>query len=160
MDIFKIEPGLFIWTWISFGLLFLIMSKFVFPVLVKGLKEREKKIAKSVDNALAVEDRLKKMDDEYRQIIANANKKADEILRKTRTDAEELRKQHLEKAELEAQAILENARKNIEEERVKLVSTLREEIAEFVCDTSERLVDRSFTGEEEKQWALEMAEKL
>ena len=160
MDLFKIEPGLFIWTWITFGALLLLLYKLVFPSLMAGIKQREEKIASSVDKAEEIEKRLAKIDAEHRKVIAEAQKEADTILRQVREEAGNLKKKLAAKADAEATAILEEARNKIEEEREAAINALREDLAEFVCDAAGKLVAHSFTGEKEKKWAKELVDKL
>lgn len=160
MGLFKIEPGLFIWTWITFGLLLLLLYKFVFPSLMEGIKQREKKIADSVDKAQEIENRLASMDSEYKKIIDKAAKDADSIMRKVREDAELLKKQLSAKARSEADLIIEEARNKIKAEREAALESMKIEIADFVCETAGKLAGRSLSGEQEKQWTLEQVDKL
>ena len=160
MNIFQLEPGLFIWTWATFGVLFFILYKWVFPHLIEGIKQREEKIAASVDKALEIEERLARIKDEHDQIIAEANKKADRILRQIHGEADDLRKRLETKAHAEATAILEEAKKKIAEERESLLHELRDDIAGFVCEAAGKLVGESFTGEKERKWARDLADKL
>ena len=160
MDLFKIEPGLFIWTWITFGFLFLVLAKWVYPPLLASVKQREKKIADSVDKANEIEKRLFDIEKEHQAIIAEANKRGDELLREVRRDADVLRKKLEAEAEKQAEGILEDARKKIDEERLAVLDALRDDIAKFVLDASGKLVDHSFDNDKEKQWVKKLVTKL
>ena len=91
MELFKLEPGLAVWTWITFGILFVILWKLVLPVLLKNLQSREEYIASAVDNAEKVEARLQEINTERAEIIKKAENEADSILHRTRDEAEQLR---------------------------------------------------------------------
>jgi F-type H+-transporting ATPase subunit b len=156
MDLFKLEPGLFIWTWLTFGILLLLLSKLVFPSLLAGIKQREKKIADSVDKAEEIEKRLAAIENEHREIITAAQKEADAILRKIREDAGELKKKLAKEADEKAAGILEDARLKIEEERAAILNSLRSDIAEMVCEASSKLIQTKVAGDED----LKLAEKL
>ena len=106
MELFKLDPGLAIWTWIAFGILFFILWKFAFPVLIGNIKEREKLIAKSVDDADEIEKRLKEINIEYAEIIKKARTEADGILLETRKESDLLKRKLLLKAEEEAADIV------------------------------------------------------
>lgn len=160
MELFSLEPGLAIWTWISFGLLFFILWKFVFPGLLGSIKEREKKIAGAVDKAEEIENRLVEIEKEHKEIIAGARSEADGILRKTREESEVLRKKLLKKAEDEAQTMLAEARMKIAAERTAAIESIRSELADFVCDTSEKIIGTGFVEEKERDWARELVESL
>ncbi|MBN2444105.1 MAG: F0F1 ATP synthase subunit B [Spirochaetales bacterium] len=160
MDLFKIDPGLAIWTWITFGILFFLLSKFAFPTLLKNLKDREEMIAESVDNASKIETKLAAVEKEQAEIIRRSQEEAKEILRKTREDAQQMRKNLLEEAEKEAREIVEQARLTINEERADAIKSLRAQIAAFTCDTAEQLIGRSFVSADDRKWAEELAKAL
>jgi F-type H+-transporting ATPase subunit b len=160
MDLFKIEPGLAIWTWITFGILFLLLSKFVFPSLLKGIKTREALIAKSVDNATQIEKQLSDIEKEHLEIIKRSRSEAEEIIRKTRTEAEQIRKSLIEKAEQEARAILAQTKIKIEEERASVMEGMRAQIAVFACDTAEKIIGKSFVSQEDRKWVEELAKQV
>ena len=160
MELFTLDPGLAIWTWIAFGILFLILWKFVFPALLDNIKNREHLIAQSVDDATEIQKRLERINTEHAGILKKARKEADDILRNTRKEAEVLKKKLLEKAELETEEIIAQAREKIAAEREALLQSLQEELADFVCDTSERIIGTSFTSEKDREWARELAKTL
>jgi len=160
MDLFKIDPGLAIWTWITFGILFFVLSKFVFPALMKNLKDRETLIADSVDKAASIEKQLAKIEKEHTEIIQRSRQEADEMLRKTRQEAEQVRVSLLEKAEKEAQAILDQVKQKIAEERAAAVQSVRSELTDFICDAAEKVVGHAFVAAEDRAWTKELVEKI
>ena len=160
MELFKLDPGLAIWTWISFGILFFILWKFAFPALIGNIKAREKLIAKSVDDAEEIQQRLNEIDTEYSEIIKKARSKADGILLETRKESDVSKKKLLLKAEQEAADIVKHTKDKMLEERESLILSLQNEIADFVCDTSAMIVDSSFTSDKDREWALELAKSL
>jgi F-type H+-transporting ATPase subunit b len=151
MELFRIEPGLMLWTWISFIILLIIMYKFVFPTLIQNIKEREEKISKSVDDAEKISRTRADMDREKTDILKKAQTEGDEIVRKMRNDADLLKKSLEEKAELSAAEILKQAQQKAEEENIIALQQLKAEIAEFVCDTSEKIIGRAFIKEEDQK---------
>ncbi len=157
MALFKLDPGLAIWTWIIFGILLFLLQRYIFPSLIKSLKNREDKIARSVDNAAQIEERLATIEKEHEETIRRSRAEADEILRLTREEAEAVRKKLLEKAEQEAREVLDQAKLKIEAERAAAVESIRRELAEFVCDTSEKIIGKSFTSRKDHEWAKELA---
>ncbi len=160
MELFAIEPGLAVWTWISFGLLFFILWKYVLPPIVKGLKEREKSIAGAVDNAREIEERLEGIKKEEAAILDKARAQADKMLGDTRKEADLLKKRLVEKAEEEASAIVAKARIRAAEEREVLLQALQEELADFVCETSEKVTGVSFTSDKDRKMVRELAKEL
>jgi len=160
MELFHIEPGLMIWTWISFAVLFLIMYKFVFPTLLGNIREREEQISNAVDDAEIIKKTREDIANERAAVIKKAQLDGDEILRRTREDAEALKKNLAGKAELNATEIIEEARKKGDEEKIIALQLLKKDLAAFVCETSEKIIGRSFTTEEDQKWTRELADQL
>jgi F-type H+-transporting ATPase subunit b len=160
MGLFKLDPGLGIWTWIIFGVLFFLLWKYAFPPLIRSIRDREESIARSVDNAARIERRLAEIELEHAEMVKTARSEADEILRRTREEAETVRMRLLEKAEAEAEAVLERVRGDIAEERAAAVEALRQEVAGLVLEASEKVIGRSFDSRDDRKWAEELAKRL
>ncbi|RLD15651.1 ATP synthase F0 subunit B [candidate division KSB1 bacterium] len=160
MELFKIDPGLAIWTWIVFGLTLTILWKFVFPQLLSNIKNRETTIAQAINNAARIEKRLFAIEEEHTHVIKESKAQAGEIIRQTRSQAELLRKDLLQKAEDEAHDILEQAKLKTEEERAAVIKSIKMDIADFVCDTSEKVIARSFVSSKDRDWVKELVETL
>ncbi len=160
MDLFKLEPGLAVWTWITFGILFFILARYVIPVMLKNLQEREDYIRSSVDKTAEVEKRLASMRSEREELLKETEAEADRILLKIRREGDELRKRLADQAELEARAIMEQARIQAEQEKKAMVESLRAELADFVCSATEEVVGFSFAGEKERDLSRRLVSKL
>ena len=149
-----------IWTWISFLVLFVVMYKFVFPVLLQNVREREDKISQSVDDAEYIKKTREDIDVERDETLSKAKTEGNEILHNVREDADQLRKQLEKKAQSDADSILQQAREKAEDERADTIQQLKAELAEFVCDASEKIIGRSFVADEDREWTKELAEQL
>ena len=160
MELFTLDPGLAIWTWITFGLLFLILWKFVFPPILRTIADREAYIARGVDNARAADEKQKQMEQEHRELIRKAREEADGLLREARAESEKLKERLLESARQEAREMIQEGKTAAAEEREALIAALREEIAGLICDSSEKVIGRSFLDSDDRAWAREMAETL
>lgn len=159
MELFKIDPGLGLWTWITFGITYFILNKYVFPQLMANIRNREEAIAQAVANASHVKQRLAEIETERAELIKESKIQASEILRQTRMQAEKLREELLKKAEQEGRAIVERAKEKIHEERRTAIETLKTDIADLVCDASEKVLGRSFTTEKDRMWVHDLMEK-
>jgi len=160
MDLFKLEPGLAIWTWITFGILLAILAKYVIPGIMKNLQEREDYIHSSVDKTAEVEKRLESIKNEREEILKAAEAEADKLLLKIRKEAEELRVKLAANAEKEAQTIIEQAHEQAERERHAMLVEMRSELADLICSASEKVVGFSFTGEKEQELTRELVKEL
>ncbi len=160
MDLFRIDPGLAIWTWVTFGCLCFIVAKWVLPPLLRSLESRERLIARSVDDAVALEERLKAIEVERAAVVAQARAEGEALIQEARTQAGEMRRALLDQAEAEAQALVAQGRAQIADERRAAVDALRGELAEFALSCAGTIVAKTLVGENERRWAREQARLL
>lgn len=160
MDLFALEPGLAIWTWISFAILFFIMSKFALPVVLDNLNKREEYISSAVDKTAQIEKRLGEIESERDEIIKKANDEADKILLNTRQEAEKLKQELAKKAEAEASAIIQEGQERAKLEREKMISDLQDDLSDLICNTSEKVVASAFISDKERQWTKDLVKQL
>jgi F-type H+-transporting ATPase subunit b len=107
--VFEFQPGVVVWTLISFALVYLVVRKAVFPVIRRTVLERRAQIEQSLADAIAqraeaqakaaeIEERLGRLRQQEQQILAEAREKAkrlyEEQERKALEDLRLLRKQH------------------------------------------------------------------
>ncbi len=111
-----IESGTFanaLATVITFGLVVLILGKFVWPHVLKALKDRENFIRESLESAKRDREEAETRLKEYQAQIAGARQEATAIVEEGRRDAEVLRRKMNDDAKQEADAIMVRAKREI-----------------------------------------------
>jgi len=118
LETLGINPLLLIAQAISFGIVFYILSRFLFPQVRTALTERREAVSKTFAAQAAIETRLQEFDQEQK---AN-QKKAQEDIQRMIADAKDAaavtRKDLIAKAQQDAAAELATAQKRIEQEQV------------------------------------------
>src|SRR5262249_13916510 len=92
------DPGLFIWTIITFLVLLALLAKFAWKPLLKALEKREETIRKSLEDAQKAKEELERLQSESAQIIRQARVDAETIIARTRADADKLAEELRHKA--------------------------------------------------------------
>jgi F-type H+-transporting ATPase subunit b len=137
---FAVNSGLIIWTWIVFlGLLFLLW-KFVYPVLLKATEERERTIARQLDEAEKANTEAKRLLDENRRLLADARTQAQAMMAEAKSAAEKERAAAIEKTRHEQEELLARARREIGDEREKAVVDLRREAVDLSLAAAAKLI--------------------
>jgi len=160
MDLFNLDPGLAIWTWVAFGLLCAILAKWVFPPLLRNLEQRESFLSRSVDQAVLLENRMKEWEQEKQKLLTEAQAQVQTMLQEAREQAEVVRQDLEEKAVREADAIVARGRVKTADEKRAAIEALRIEIAEFVVVCAGTIVGSTLTGEREREWARQLVKSL
>src|SRR5256712_11629732 len=125
------DPGLFIWTIITFLVLLALLAKFAWKPLLQALESRQERILKSLDDAEKARQELERLQQESAKIMQQARIEAESIVAQTRTDAERLREELKQKAKEEADDILRNAQQKIQLRNRHALRLIRHEVADI-----------------------------
>ena len=132
--------GTFVWMLVSFGVLVFILGKWGWPMLLKALKNREKAIADSLNAAEKAREEMKQLVAHNEDLLKDAKAERDEMLRNARLTSEKIVEDARLKATEEADRIVENARENINYEKLKAMHELKNQIASLSIDIAEKLM--------------------
>lgn len=137
-----INPGLgtFVWMLISFGILAFILIKFGWPMILKSLQNREKAIADSLNEAAKAREEMKNLVAHNEELLHQAKIERDEMLRNARIASDKIVEEARAKATAEADRIVENARENINFEKLKAMTELKNQIANLSIEIAEKLI--------------------
>src|SRR5262249_37527581 len=81
------DPGLYIWTIVTFLILLALLARFAWRPLLDALEKRQDAIRTSLDDARKAKEELARLHAESPRILAEARAEAANILSSTRTDA-------------------------------------------------------------------------
>src|SRR5690606_6335028 len=123
--------GLFIWTWVVFLPLLFLLSKFVYPLILKATVEREQKITAQLADAERMHGEAKGVLEEQRQLLAGARGEAQAILADARQAAERERQAGVEKTRAEQEELLARARREIGAEKDRATAEIRREAVDL-----------------------------
>ena len=127
-------------TWLTFGLLALVLYKVAWKPILSALDKREESLRKALDEAEKTRAEMASIDQTRAAIIAEADKRSREILDQARQAAVETANAIEAKAREESQILLENARREIHAEQEKAMASLRQESAELAIDITRKLI--------------------
>src|SRR5512137_521636 len=123
--IMDLNPGLTLWTAITFLLLIVVLGKYAFGPIVKMLDEREKTIRGAIDQAKHEREEAEKLLAQQKESLQRAQRDAAEMAKRNQQEMEAYRTQLTAQAKKESDELVAGARKQIEEEKAKAISELR-----------------------------------
>ncbi|ABS28663.1 F0F1 ATP synthase subunit B [Anaeromyxobacter sp. Fw109-5] len=135
-----INPGLTLWTGITFLVLLFVLGKFAWGPIVKMLAERERTIREAIDSAKRERTEAERLLAEQKALLGKAAREAAELARRNQQEVEAMRQELTARARKEADDLVATARKQIEEEKTKAMSELRAVVADLAIDAASRLV--------------------
>jgi len=154
------DPGLFIWTILTFLVLLAVLAKFAWRPLLKALEARQEAISKSLEDADRAKEELARLQSESAKIIRQARIDADSILIKTRSDAERLREELKAKAKEEANSMIRNAEQQIHMQTRQAVEQIRHEVADLAVTIASKLLERNLAKDDNDRLIRETLQQI
>jgi F-type H+-transporting ATPase subunit b len=142
------DPGLFIWTVITFLVLLGLLAKFAWKPLLGALDSRQETIRKSLDDAQKAKEELERLQAQSAQMLRQARLDADAIISKTYTDAEKLGEELRQKAREESEGIVKNAQRQIQNETSRALQEIRREAVDLSVTIASKLLERHVSKED------------
>lgn len=142
------DPGLFIWTIVTFLVLLALLAKFAWRPLLQALESRQERIRKSLEDAERARQELERLQQESAKILQQARIEAESIVTQTRADAERLREELKQKAKDEADNILRNAQQQIQLQTRQAIQQIRHEVADIAVLLASKLLERNIAKED------------
>ena len=150
-----INPGLLIWTVITFICLLAVLRKVAWNPLLTALEQRESSIRESLEAAQQARQEAQTLLEENQRVLADANRESARILDQGREEAERLRATLSEQARQEAQHLVEDARRAIDRERLAAIQDLKSTAADLALQATGRLLGTAVTGDDHRRLVTE-----
>jgi F-type H+-transporting ATPase subunit b len=145
------DPGLFIWTILTFlGLLF-ALKKLAWGPLLEALETRQNAIRKSLDDAQQAKTELERLNAESARIIQQARVEAEGIVSQGRVDGDRLREEIRSKARTEADNIVKNAERQIQLETSRALEQIRREAVDLSVMIASKIIQRNLSKEDNER---------
>jgi F-type H+-transporting ATPase subunit b len=157
---FKAEPGLIIWTLISFFILLIVLSKVAYPQILKAMKKREETIQQQLEEAQKTKGAAEKILEDYKRQLAEARAEAQKLLNEGKALGESMRKEIIQKAQEESHQIVKRAQEEIELQKQKAILELQEKIADLSIMAASKVINKSLDTEDHRRLVNEYVSKV
>ena len=154
MSLITPDAGLLFWMVLIFGILFLILWRFGFPVITSAVEKRDAGIADSLRKADQARLRLEELDKEQAALIAKTRAEQTAILKEAARTKEQIIAQARIDAGAQAEKLLEKARAEIAAEKESALRDIRREIALLSVGVAEKIVRRELSSDVSKEYYL------
>jgi F-type H+-transporting ATPase subunit b len=147
----QVDPGLFIWTIVTFLVLLALLAKFAWRPLLQALETRQNGIRKALDDAQLAKQELERLNAESAHIIGRARVDADAIITQSRADGDRLREEIRQKARTEANNIVKSAERQIQLETTRALEQIRHEAVELSVMIASKIIQRNLSKEDNER---------
>lgn len=144
----------FIPALVSFLIIWALLAKFAWPKVLAMLQKREQTIQASVDEADQIKAEAASARDEADSLVAEARRKASEIVLAAREDGEKERARIVADARADAEDIIAKARDHAADEQRRIYANATDSIAKVSVAVAGKIVGDVLADDEEKRREL------
>ena len=153
MGLLTPDPGLMFWMIIVFGVVFFVLAKYGFPVIIGMVEDRKAYIDDSLKAAREANEQLANVKAEGEKVLAQAREEQARILNEASATRDRIIKDAQERAMLEGQRLMDEMKKQIETEKESAIRDSRRQVAVLSVDIAEKIM-RSKLADEKEQMEL------
>lgn len=137
------NPGLILWTIITFVCLAIILRSLAWKPLMEALRKREASVKDSIDRAEQAKQEAERILEENRKQLSRAEQESHRILNEGRALAEKLKTEIVDKANQQSRRMIDQAKQEIDRDKEAALSQLRGEVANLAIKAAEKILDET-----------------
>ncbi|MDR2383246.1 MAG: F0F1 ATP synthase subunit B [Prevotellaceae bacterium] len=161
MDLFKPDVGLLFWMLLSFVILFVILRKYAWPGILKGINERNKHIEDALISAQKAKEQMDEFQNQSQELIVQAKEEQIKILQEGKRIKDSIIGEAKEQARTEAEKIIDEAHKFIEKQKEEAMKEIDRKVANLSVDVAEIILKKKLEdAEEQKILARKLISKM
>jgi len=159
---FLITPnvGIMIWTIVVFTISFLVLRKWVFPLIGQALDARAKKIEGDIDAAEHTRTEADKILEEYRERLTEARAQSEEIVQRARQAADTHEHESRERGQEIIAEATKRAERDIEVASKRALDDLRREVADLTIMATEKVTRKALDSDDQRRLVEEALAEL
>lgn len=146
----KPEFGLVIWMFLCFGIVFIVLAKYGFPIITKMVTERKNYIQDSLDSAHKANEQLASIMQKSDEILSSAKAEQVKILKEAADTRDRIVKEAREQAKIEGAKEMVEIKKQIQAEKDQAIRDIRRQVAELSVDVAEKVLRETLKDPKEQ----------
>ncbi len=160
MELLSADPGLIVWTIVTFVLLLGILWKFAWNPILGALDARERAIQSTIEDAERLRAESEKVLEEHKKRLAEARQEGNRVLDEARQAGERMKQDIVEKAREEGTQMVARAERQIQLETEEAVQKIRAQAADLALLAAERVLGRALNEADHRRLADDAVAEL
>ncbi len=152
-DILIPKPAEFIPALIAFLIIWVVLAKLVWPSVLQMMEKRQEKIQSDLDAAERSKVEAAEEAKAYETKILDAHREAESIVAKAKKEAEEERVRILAKAQREAADVIAKAHGAVDSERHKAMIELSGSVVDLSVEIATKIIGESLSEDDQRKLA-------
>lgn len=149
------DLGLLFWMFLAFLIVFLLMKKYGFSIIVKMVEDRKNYIDESLRNAREANERLANIQSESEALLKKASEKQALILKEAMATRDNIIKEARDNAQAESVKIINEAKAQIAIEKENALKDIRSTVADLSVQIAEKIMRRQLKQDAEQEKFIE-----
>jgi F-type H+-transporting ATPase subunit b len=154
------NPGLIIWTIVTFVLLAFVLKKLAWKPILDRIETRDRTIREALEESKRAREAADEALAKNKEMLAQARAEAARIVESGQKEAEKVRSEILEKTKGEASAVLEQGRRQIEFETRQAVAQLKGTVVDVALQAAGKLIQSSLDDSQHRRLVERYLEEL
>jgi len=138
----QVQPGMVIWTLITFGLLVFVLWRYVWGVIINALDARSAGIAHNLEQIAQEMEVSEGLLEQRKKMLLKAKEESLEIVNRTKASTVEIKNNILTEAKKEAEKLLQKAQRDIDQLRYKAIQDFREDLLEITFNMTKKFLKK------------------
>ncbi|AAN49980.1 F0F1 ATP synthase subunit B [Leptospira interrogans] len=160
LSLLDVNPGLVVWTLVTFLVVVLVLKKFAWDVILKALDERAETVQNDIKKASELRLEAEALLKDYEARLNSAKDEANAIVAEAKSDALKLKNKLLEETNGEVKAQKDQAVKEIELAKAKALGQLQAQIVEMTITVAAKVLEKQLKSEDYKAFIETELDKL
>ena len=144
------DPGLVFWMIVVFGIVFFVLAKFGFPVIIQMVDKRKAYIDDSLKSAREANKKLAEIRVESEKILTQAHDEQAAILKSAAETRKRIIDEAKEQARMESDRMMEEVKKQIATEKESAIRDIRRQVAVLSVGIAEKVMRNKLSDEKEQ----------
>ncbi len=147
-NLLKVNPGLVVWTLITFTIVVVVLKKFAWDKILHALEERASGIQEDISKAETLRKDAEKSLSEYKEKLHQATEEAHRIVEEGKRDAIALRNKLTEETNNDLKNMKDSALREIELAKSKALSEMQSQIVEMSVLIASEILEKQLKKED------------
>lgn len=141
----------FIPALIAFLVIWVVLAKFAWPMIVGMLDKRQETIKNNLDEAEAAKIEAQRSLEEYKKQLADARREAAGIVDEARRAGEQVKADITAQAQAQADEMIAKAKKSIEKEKLAAIADLQSSVADLSVAVAGRFIGEGLSDADQRK---------
>lgn len=155
MNLLVPDPGLFIWSLVSFLILLALLGKYAWKPIIHALRVREETIEYSLREAERARAEMVNIEKTQKQMLDQTRIERDEMIKEARKISVSIIEEARKAAKIEADKIMAATKLQMENQKQAAIEDLKSQVALLSVDIATRLLQRELQNPDQQKQLIQ-----